>query len=186
MGPRFNSFLSHYKRPRNSGGPFPGGADPVNSLAAQAIALSQECIEASPVALHWDRLDGGGGGDTLLLVAGLIEGLREGAPTIRATRLYETAPDLFDAIPPENALIGLRLAAIVAQLANLLPEAPEPPEIVDQSFETPFCRQAAEEQARRAQRKTLAPPPPPPPPSSLRAPESNPPTQEPTSQAPEY
>jgi hypothetical protein len=109
----------------------------------------------------------------------LIEGIREGTPAIRATRLYETAPDLFDATPPENALIRLQLPAIVRQLANLLPEAPEPPEIAHPSFETPFWRQAAEEQARRAQRKTLAPPPPPPP-----SPETT--SEQSASQAPEY
>ena len=177
MGPRFSSFLSQYKRQRNNGAPSPAGTDLVNSLAAQAIGLSQDCIEESPVTLHWDRLDGDGGGDTLLLVIGLIEGIREGTPAIRATRLYETAPDLFDATPPENALIRLQLPAIVRQLANLLPEAPEPPEIADPSFETPFWRQAAEEQARRAQRKTLAPPPPP-------SPETT--SEESASQAPEY
>ena len=102
-----------------------------------------DVIPGTAVLLHWDRLDG----EMLLLRVALIEGLQEGAPRITAGRLYEVAPALFDS-PPPDVTIHLRLAAIVSQLANLLPEAPEPPETVDQSFETPFHWQAEAEQAR--------------------------------------
>jgi len=147
MGPRFSSFL---KRQRNSAG---APADPFTSLAAQSIELCQDAIEENDVALHWDRLDE----KTFLVRVGLIEGLREGAPKIAATRLCEIAPLLFDAAPAGSAAIFLRLSWVVSQLANLLPEAPEPPEIVNQSFETPFSRQAEEERARLSQRKNVAP-----------------------------
>jgi hypothetical protein len=147
MGPRFSSFL---KRQRNSAG---ASADPLNSLAAQSIALCQDAIEENDVVLYWDRLEE----KTFLVPVGLIEGLREGAPKIAATRLCEIAPLLFDTAPAGGAAIILRLSWVVSQLANLLPEAPEPPEIVNQSFETPFSRQAEEERARLSQRKNPAP-----------------------------
>ena len=147
MGPRFSSFL---KRQRNSAG---ASADPLNSLAAQSIALCQDAVEENDVVLYWDRLEE----KTFLVPVGLIEGLREGAPKIAATRLCEIAPLLFDAAPAGGAAVSLRLSWVVSQLANLLPEAPEPPEIVNQSFETPFSRQAEEERARLSQRKNPAP-----------------------------
>jgi hypothetical protein len=147
MTQRFSSFL---KRQRNSAG---AAADPLTSLAAQSIELCQETIGESDCVLHWDRLEE----KTFLVPVGLIEGLREGGPKIAAARLYEIAPGIFDAVPAGSAAISLRLSLIVSQLANLLPEAPEPPEIVNQSFETPFCRQAEEERARLLQKKIPVP-----------------------------
>lgn len=149
MGPRFGSFL---KRQRSPGSAPQAGTDLLSSLAAQSIELSQDAMEENDVVLHWDRFDD----KTCLVRVGLIEGLREGAPRIAATRLYEIAPILFDAAPEGGAAISLRLPMIVSQLANLLPEAPEPAEIVNQSFETPFSRQAEEERARLLQRKYSA------------------------------
>jgi hypothetical protein len=52
----------------------------------------------------------------------------------------------------------LRLAPIVRQLGDLLPQAPEPAEISNPSFETPFGRQAEIELAR-IREKQKAPPP---------------------------
>src|SRR6516162_9498594 len=146
MAPQFGNFLSRRKGK-------PGGqadqsatppADPLAVLANQSINLSKAEIEESPLELSWDRLQDG----KLFLRIAVIEGLLEGAPRIAAAKLCDVAPALFDSAPPSDAVIQLRLAPIVLQLGNLLPEAPEPAEIVDPSFETPFGRQAEIEQAR--------------------------------------
>jgi len=167
MAPQFGNFFPRKKTQRDPANvpeqSLAQGSDPLSFLANQSIRLSRDEIKQSrsdfafdkstgetidvipgtAVLLHWDRLDG----EMLLLRVALIEGLQEGVPRIAAGRLYGVAPALFDS-PPPDVTIHLRLAAIVSQLANLLPEAPEPPETVDQSFETPFHWQAEAEQAR--------------------------------------
>jgi hypothetical protein len=146
MAPQFGNFLSRKKAkpeglPEQSVTP---PADPLAVLANQSINLSRAEIEESQLELSWDRLEE----EKLFLRIALIEGLLEGAPRIAATKLCDIAPVLFGSTPPSDALIHLRLAPIVRQLGNLLPEAPEPAEIIDQSFETPFRREAEIELAR--------------------------------------
>jgi hypothetical protein len=149
MATRFGSFLKG-KRPSAGASGVP--TDPLSSLAAQSIELNQDAVEENDI-LDWDRLEE----ETPLLRVGLIEGLREGVPKVAAARLYEVAPSLFKAAPEPGAVIALRLHPIVNQLANLLPEAPEPAEILNQSFETPFSRQAEEERARLLQKPNRLP-----------------------------
>jgi hypothetical protein len=148
MARQFGNFLSRKKTQRNPGSDpeqsLAAGSDPLSFLANQSIRLSRDEISQSTIQLHWDRLDG----EMFFLRVALIEGLLKGAPRIVAAQLHEAAPALFDAPPPSGATIHLHLAAIVRQLGNLLPEAPEPPEPIDQGFDTPFRLRAEVEQAR--------------------------------------
>ena len=151
MAPHFGNFLSRKKaKPEQSATP---PADPLAVLANQSINLSKAEIEESPLELFWDRLQD----EKLFLRIALIEALSEGVPRIAGAKLYDVAPALFDSVPPSDAVIQLRLAPIVRQLGNLLPEAPEPAEIVDPSFETPFGRQAEIEQARIREKQRQPP-----------------------------